>query len=219
MIIAFSITFIPLYVKVKQLRWYSTLCSFKNDTAEDQLGKTEPHILDAINIFNEIYPDKPLQFDCYVEIKGKKNKLSWNKKIIEINRSIGNKSIPYSSLDTLGLEKNTKSPGYTSHMLFTDESQDVNDIISIFKRIKILMKFKCLPYIMRFIDVYQAPYPYKNIYTTTAGWCNQPSFYTSMTLKEFSIVRGMKATLWKEYLNKKNCYFLICDGGRLTIRI
>jgi len=126
MLIAFSITFIPLYVKIKTMRWYSTLCSFKNDTAEDQLGKAQPHILDALKVFNDIYKNKPLQFDCHIEEKGRNRKLSWNKKLIEINRSVNGKSIPYSSLDTLGLEKNTKNPGYTSTFLFVDESQDVN---------------------------------------------------------------------------------------------
>ena len=126
MLIAFSVTFIPLYVKVKQARWFSTLCSFKSDTASDQLGKTEPHILDAISLFNKIYPNKPLEYDCFVEIKGKSTKLSWNKKIIEINRNIKGKSIPYSSIDILGLEKNTKSPGYTSHFMFVDESQEID---------------------------------------------------------------------------------------------
>jgi len=126
MLIAFSITFIPLYIKIKTNRWFSTLCSFKNDTAEDQLGKTHPHILDAIKIFNDIYPNKPLQYDCQIEEKGRKRKLKWNSNFIEINRMIDGISIPYSSLDTLGLEKNTKTPGYTSHFMFVDESQDVN---------------------------------------------------------------------------------------------
>jgi len=120
MLIAFSITFVPLYVKVKQMRWYSTLCSFKNDTAEDQLGKAQPHILDALNIFNKIYPNKPLQFDCNIEEKGRTRKLKWNTKIIEINRMVNGKSVPYSSIDILGLDKNTKNPGYTSHFMFAD---------------------------------------------------------------------------------------------------
>jgi hypothetical protein len=126
MLIAFSVTFIPLYIKVKQMRWYSTLCSFKNDTAEDQLGKTHPHILDALNLFNKIYPNKPLQYDCNIEEKGRNRKLKWNSNLIEINRSVKGKSIPYSAIDILGLDKNTKTPGYTSHFLFVDESQDIN---------------------------------------------------------------------------------------------
>jgi len=126
MIVSFSITFIPLYVKVKSMRWFTTLCSFKNDTAEDQLGKTHIHILDAIDLFNKIYPNKPLEYDCMIEDKGIKRKLKWNTKLIEINRNIDGKSIPYSSLDILGLDKNTKNPGYTSHMIFVDEGQDIN---------------------------------------------------------------------------------------------
>lgn len=126
MIVSFSITFIPLFVKITSMRWFSTLCSFKNDTAEDQLGKTHPHILDAIELYNKLYPNKPLEYDCMVEDKGVRRKLKWNTKLIEINRSINGKSIPYSSLDILGLDKNTKNPGYTSHLIFVDEGQDIN---------------------------------------------------------------------------------------------
>ena len=124
-LVAFSITFIPLYVDFPQARWYTTLCSFKEDTASDQLGKAEPHILDAINLFNDIYPSKPLEFDCRVTENGKNRKLKWNSNLIEINRKIGNKSIPYSSIDVIGLDKTAKNPGYTSHFQYMDEAQEI----------------------------------------------------------------------------------------------
>lgn len=44
------------------------------------------------------------------------------------------------------------------YILSAYESQDENDIISIFEKIRILMKYKCLPYIMRYIDYTKSEY-------------------------------------------------------------
>lgn len=81
--------------------------------------------------------------------------------------------------------------------------QDIEDLLA---RIKILSEYKCYPYVMRYIDVYSAPYPYKGVYNGIAGWCNQPQFYTSMTCREFCIAKGMKDNLWKEFVNKPSEY-------------
>jgi hypothetical protein len=107
-------------------------------------------------------------------------------------------------------KKNIKFYVFTgyNHDKIGDYNEDfyAKDIESLLKRIKILSDYKCFPYVMRFIDVYNFPYPFKNIYTTIAGWCNQPMFYVSMTLKEFSVAKGMKANMWKEYVNKPDEY-------------
>lgn len=57
------------------------------------------------------------------------------------------------------------------------------DIIDIFKRIEILMKYKCLPYIMRYKDYELSPY--RGHYINLARWCNQPSFFKKKSLREF----------------------------------
>ena len=69
------------------------------------------------------------------------------------------------------------------YVLVAYDSQDVNDIINTFERIKILMKYGCIPYIMRYKD-------YKNsdmrgMYITLARWCNQPSFFKKVTFREY----------------------------------
>jgi len=64
-----------------------------------------------------------------------------------------------------------------------DEEFWVNDIVDLFERIKILMKYKCLPYIMRYKDYVKSPY--YGIYTNIAGWCNQPSFFKKKSLREY----------------------------------
>lgn len=127
MLLAFSATFIPLYTDFVGSRFFSTLCSYKNDAASTQLAKTETHITNAINLFNDLYPTTPLVADDYVKENGRKRKLKWNKSVIEINRRISEEeTIPYSSLDILGLQEGVKNPGYTSSFLFVDEGQDIN---------------------------------------------------------------------------------------------
>ena len=69
-----------------------------------------------------------------------------------------------------------------------DQEFWVNDIINTFERIKILMKHRSLPYIMRYNKYKQSKY--KGIYTTIARWCNQPSFFKKKSFKEFCYANG-----------------------------
>lgn len=59
------------------------------------------------------------------------------------------------------------------------------DLWDLFKRIKLLMEYGCLPYIMRFNRYKESPY--KGMYISLARWCNQPSFFKKMTFREFSM--------------------------------
>lgn len=63
------------------------------------------------------------------------------------------------------------------------DSQDEKDIASVFERIKILMRYRCLPYIMRYEDYKNSEY--KGMYITIARWCNQPSFFKKKSFRNF----------------------------------
>lgn len=63
------------------------------------------------------------------------------------------------------------------------ESQDENDIKSVFERIKILMKYGSLPYIMRYEDYKNSRF--KGMYIELARWCNQPQFFKKKSFREF----------------------------------
>lgn len=63
------------------------------------------------------------------------------------------------------------------------ESQDEKDIENAFERIKILMKYGCIPYIMRHENYKKSRY--KNMYIELARWCNQPQFYKKKSFREF----------------------------------
>jgi len=86
------------------------------------------------------------------------------------------------------------------YILSAYDSQDEKDIISIFERIKILMKYGCLPYIMRHENYLKSKY--KKLYISIARWCNQPQFYKKMSFREFCLANqyykkglGIGATL------------------------
>lgn len=65
------------------------------------------------------------------------------------------------------------------------DSQDIEDITNVFERIKILMKYGCLPYIMRYMDYKNSEF--RGIYTQIARWCNQPQFFKKKSFREFCI--------------------------------
>lgn len=57
------------------------------------------------------------------------------------------------------------------------------DIRDVFERVKVLMRYKALPYIMRYPLYRQSPY--RGMYDTIARWCNQPSFVKKKSFREF----------------------------------
>lgn len=85
---------------------------------------------------------------------------------------------------------------FTFYVLVGFESQDAQDIENAFIRIKLLMQYKCLPYIMRFEDYKKSKY--KGIYITLARWCNQPSFFKKTSFREYAdadLRLGQKSSL------------------------
>ena len=73
------------------------------------------------------------------------------------------------------------------------ESTDVVDIESIFKRIDLLMKYKCLPYIMRYQNKNETPWKQsemRGMYISLARWCNQPSLFKRKSFREYSQMKG-----------------------------
>lgn len=67
------------------------------------------------------------------------------------------------------------------------------DIWEIFQRIKVLMAYGCVGYLMRHEDYHQAPI--SNLYVQIARWCNQQAFYKKMSFWEFSY---RNQTYWEQ---------------------
>lgn len=64
----------------------------------------------------------------------------------------------------------------------------VQDIRDTLERVRILMCYGCLAYIMRYEKCWQSPY--RGMYITISRWCNQPAQYTKKSLREFCISQG-----------------------------
>lgn len=75
-----------------------------------------------------------------------------------------------------------------------DDAFWVRDLRELFDRIEILMRHRCLPYIMRFERYKESPY--RGVYVTLARWCNQPGFYRKMSLREFIAKPGNESSKW-----------------------
>lgn len=69
------------------------------------------------------------------------------------------------------------------YVLVAYDSQDEKDIEGTFFRIKTLMEYGCLPYIMRFEEYNNSRF--KGMYTQLARWCNQPSFFKKKSFRQY----------------------------------
>ena len=63
------------------------------------------------------------------------------------------------------------------------DRQDEQEIESVFERIRILIKYDCLPYIMRHEKYLQSPY--KSLFIQIARWCNQPQFIKKLSFRQY----------------------------------
>lgn len=69
------------------------------------------------------------------------------------------------------------------YVLAAYDSQDEKDIEGVFFRIKTLMEYGCLPYIMRFEEYHNSRF--KGMYIQLARWCNQPSFFKKKSFRQY----------------------------------
>lgn len=86
------------------------------------------------------------------------------------------------------IRNHTETENIMFYVLVGYESTDVNDIENCFKRIELLMRYQCKPYIMRYMDKNSSPWKqskFKGLYTNIARWCNQKSFIKTMSFKQF----------------------------------
>lgn len=87
------------------------------------------------------------------------------------------------------IRKYTKTNYIRFYVLVGFESTDAADIENAFKRIELLIRYKCIPYIMRYQGKDYAPWKdseYKGMYITLARWCNQVSLFKKLSLREFA---------------------------------
>lgn len=73
--------------------------------------------------------------------------------------------------------------GTRLYVLCAYDSQDEKDIENTFERIRILMHYGCLPYIMRY-ESYKGS-RWRRLYVNLARWCNQPQFFKKLSFRQF----------------------------------
>lgn len=86
------------------------------------------------------------------------------------------------------IRRHTDNQYIKFYVLVGFDSTDATDIENAFKRIALLMKYSCVPYLMRYQNKNETPWkdsPYKAMYITMARWCNQPSIFKKMSFREF----------------------------------
>lgn len=86
------------------------------------------------------------------------------------------------------IRKYAPSKSIKFYVLVGFESVDAEDIENFFKRIELLMKYKCLPYVMRYQDKNRTPWKeskLKGLYIAIARWGNQPSIFKKMSFRQF----------------------------------
>lgn len=97
-------------------------------------------------------------------------------------------------------KKETKFYLFCGFRLTTEDDDKLyKDIWEIFQRIKILMQYGCLGYIMRHEDYHN--HKLSNIYVQIARWCNQPGFYRNMSFWEFCY---KNQSFWEQRTKKLN---------------
>ena len=86
------------------------------------------------------------------------------------------------------IRKYTKVRVIKFYVLVGFESTDEVDIENAFRRIELLMRYQCLPYIMRYQDKNYTPWKdseYSGLYIALARWGNQPSIFKKMSFRQF----------------------------------
>ena len=78
---------------------------------------------------------------------------------------------------------------------YTAEPTGAEEIASIFERIRILMEYQCLPYIMR--HEYYNQSPYKGMFITLARWCNQTNFLKKKSFRQFCEANGLHSSAYR----------------------
>lgn len=86
------------------------------------------------------------------------------------------------------IRKYSKATNIKFYVLVGFESTDASDIENMWKRVELLMRYQCLPYIMRYRNKNETPWKdskYRGMYVTMARWCNQPSFFKKKSFRQY----------------------------------
>lgn len=78
------------------------------------------------------------------------------------------------------------------YILVGFESVGADDIAGAFRRIELLMRHRCKPYVMRYRSIDGAPWEdseYRGMYIQLAAWANQPGIFKKKSFREFCLLK------------------------------
>lgn len=101
------------------------------------------------------------------------------------------------TLRGLDLWRETTTANTKVYVLVGYDSQDSSDIISMFRRIQMLIERGCVPYIMRHENYNKSPY--RRLYTQVARWCNQQAIFKKKSFAEFMAMPGNENSQYVAY--------------------
>lgn len=88
------------------------------------------------------------------------------------------------------IRKYTQVTAVKFYVLVAFERTDATDIENMWKRVALLMQYRCIPYIMRYQNKNDTPWKcseFREMYITMARWCNQPRFYKKMSFRQYCL--------------------------------
>lgn len=88
----------------------------------------------------------------------------------------------------LDIWRETTNANTKVYVLVGYDSQDIHDVVSMFLRIRLIMKRGCVPYIMRHENYNKSPY--RKLYIHVARWCNQQAIFKKKSFAEFMAMPG-----------------------------
>lgn len=86
------------------------------------------------------------------------------------------------------IRRHTQTINIKFYVLCGFEGTGAEDIANTFRRIALLMKYRCLPYVMRYQNRNDTPWkrsPFRTMYVSLARWCNQPNIFKKMSFRDF----------------------------------
>lgn len=171
---------------------------FRHSHIEEFLDNSRPYIylwddnILGFSQWEEVFDEldttgKPYQFRQGVDLR-----LMTNRKAMRLNKAkwYGDIIFAFDHVDDrevisekVQLWKRYSTKVCKMYVLSGYDSQDVQDIINVFERIKILMYYGCLPYIMRYEEYKNSEF--KGMYIQLARWCNQPKFFKKKSFRQY----------------------------------
>ena len=90
----------------------------------------------------------------------------------------------------------------------------VNDIENLFIRVRLLIKYNCTPYVMRFDKFKESPF--KSTYIKLAAWANQNAIFKKKSFNEFLEMTNKRDKFKDEYPVIANKYYNLKFGDVLS---